>query len=98
MEGSWLSSREQPAHLLGLMHALDAQTQRSKAHADIAFTAEIQSLHKGLLQDAVEFAHHLALVPEEALQILHPFKVGNDHTAGIAENVGDHEDFGTRFD
>src|SRR5947209_15434922 len=30
---------------------------------------------------------------EKALQVLHPFKVGNDHAAGIAENIGDDEDF-----
>ena len=51
-----------------------------------------------MFKDAVEFAHHLALVPEEALQILHPFEVGDDHAACIAENVGDHKNLRTLGD
>ena len=30
--------------------------------------------------------------PHEGLQALHPFEVGNDHAAGVAENVGNDED------
>ena len=29
----------------------------------------------------------------KALQALHPFEVGNDHAAGVAQDVGDDEDF-----
>src|ERR1019366_853329 len=46
----------------------------------------VKRLHHRLLQPAVYFG----LVPEELLQVLYPFEIGDSHTAGIGENVGQH--------
>ncbi len=46
--------------------------------------AQRECLHKGPFQDSVEFIEYLAFRPKKALQVLHPFKVGNHHSSGIA--------------
>ena len=50
-------------------------------------------LDKRMFKDAKKFVGHFGFRPTEALQTLHPLEVGNDHTAGIAENVRDNKDF-----
>ena len=44
-------------------------------------------LREGMLEDAEKFVGHFRFRPQEGLQALHPFEVGNDHAAGVAENV-----------
>src|SRR5450759_1354366 len=46
----------------------------------------VKRLHHHLLQPAV----HLGLVPEELLQVLRPFEIGDGHTASTSKNVGQH--------
>ena len=48
-------------------------------------------LDKGMLQDAEEFVGYFRLAPQEGLQALHPFEVGNDHATRIAKNIWNNE-------
>src|SRR5207253_9361800 len=50
-------------------------------------------LRKGMLKDAEEFVGHFRFGPQKCLQTLHPLEVRNDHAAGVAENIRDHENF-----
>ena len=59
----------------------------------LSLFARLITLGEGVLEDAEEFVGHFRLSPEEGLQALHPFEVGNDHTAGVAKNIRDEEDF-----
>src|SRR5215471_13819000 len=54
-------------------------------------------LRKRMLEDAEKFVSHFAFRPEKRLQTLHPFKIRNDHTTGITENIRDHEDLVPAF-
>ena len=45
-----------------------------------------------MFKDAEKFIGHFHFRPQKRLQALHPFKVGNNHAAGVAENVGYDED------
>ena len=80
------------------MDALDSEAEGGEAHAGFAFAAEGEGLGEGLLEDAVELAHDFAFVPEEALEVLHPFEVADDDTASVAEDVGDDEDVAALVD
>ena len=59
----------------------------------LSFFARRITCEKELLENAEKFVGHFRFRPEKGLQSLHPFEVGNDHAAGIAENIGDDEDF-----
>src|SRR5205085_11516256 len=48
-------------------------------------------LDKGVFEDAEQFVGHFRLAPHEGLESLDPFEVGNDHAAGVAENIGNYE-------
>src|SRR4051812_6002095 len=50
-----------------------------------------QDLAERCLQNPEELVHHLRLRPKEALQILHPFEVRNDHTTRVAQDVGNNK-------
>ena len=53
---------------------------------------------KGLLQDPKQAIDHLRLVPEEALETLHPFKVGDDYTARVAKYIRDYKNLVPTFE
>src|SRR5438093_337184 len=46
-----------------------------------------------MLKDAEEFVRHFRFGPQKCLQTLYPLEVRNDHAAGVAENIRDHENF-----
>ena len=51
-------------------------------------------LHHGVesaIEDGVFAPRHFLFLPEQLLQVLHPFEVADHDAAGIAENVGDQE-------
>src|ERR1044071_7304434 len=45
-----------------------------------------------MLENAEKLVGHFRFRPQKRLQTLHPLKVRNDYSAGIAENVRNHED------
>ena len=47
---------------------------------------------KGRPDNVLQSILDICGAPEEALEVLHPFEVRNDDTAGIRKNIGDHED------
>ena len=48
---------------------------------------------EGAIEDLIFAPRHLLFLPEQLLQVLHPFEIADDDAAGIAEDVGNHEDF-----
>src|SRR6266513_3731047 len=46
-----------------------------------------------MLKDAEEFVGHFRFCPQKCLQTLYPLEVRDDHAAGVAENIRDHENF-----
>src|SRR5438045_6240902 len=44
-----------------------------------------------MLKNAEKFVGHFGLGPEEALQALHPFEVGNDDASSVAKNIWNYE-------
>src|SRR5205814_655163 len=93
-----LQSRKQSPRLFGLLHASHAKAQCRQAHRDFLFAAQVEGLCERALQDAEEFVHHLALRPEEALQILNPLEIRNHHAARVAENVRDYKNVAALFE
>ncbi len=86
-------SWEQAADLFGFDDALDANGHGRCAMRDFVFLGSPDHLRKRMLEDAEEFVRHFHFAPQKGLQTLHPFEIRNDHAAGIAENVRDHENF-----
>ena len=87
--------RKEAADFFGFGDAFDPEAQRGSARGHFFFAAQGQSLVEGAFHDAEKFVHHFSLGPEEALEVLDPFEVGDDDAARVAENVRDDEDFGT---
>ncbi len=59
---------------------------------DLMLFCASDHLGEGMLEDAEKFVGHFSFAPEKTLQTLHPLEVGNNHSAGIAENVWNHKD------
>ena len=55
--------------------------------------ARVHHVVEGAIEDRVFAPRHLLFLPEQLLQVLHPFEVADHDAAGIAENVGDQEHF-----
>src|SRR5438046_10240132 len=47
---------------------------------------------KRMLEDAEELISHFHFAPKKTLQTLHPFEIGDNYAAGIAQNVRNHKD------
>ena len=47
---------------------------------------------EGPVEDLIFAPRHFLFLPEQLLQILHPFEIADHHAAGIAEDVRNHED------
>lgn len=67
------------------------QRQRRQPHRDRLLPAQIQLLQELPFQNPGQLVQPLRLAPEEALQILHPLDMRDDHAARIAENIIDQE-------
>ena len=85
---------KQSSNFLRFGDAFDAETQRGGSHGHFFFAGEGEGLGEGAFHDAEKFVHHFGFGPEEALEVLHPFEVGNNDAARVAEDVGNDEDFG----
>src|ERR1700761_1048169 len=84
---SRLMSREQPARGLRVAHLLDAYRHRRCAVRHTVTLDAAHHLGERAIQHMVELAHNFAFVPEELLEILHPFEVADHHAAGVAQYV-----------
>src|ERR1700680_2670397 len=92
---SWSSRKSgiDAADLKGRRYAIDSEHVRSHPVTHIVFLCKTDNIPKAVDHDLVQAAIDELLVPEEALAVLHPFKVGNGDAAGVGENIGDHENF-----
>ena len=57
------------------------------------FLGATDHLGEGMFEDPEKFVGHFRLAPEKCLQALDPLEIGNDHTAGITQNIWNHENF-----
>src|SRR6266699_6702117 len=95
---SRLSSRceniswEQATCLFRSHDTLDANGHRRRAMRDLMLFRASDHLAEGMLEDAEKFVGYFRFAPEKTLQTLHPLEVGNNHSAGVAENVWNDKD------
>src|SRR5919109_1480549 len=73
-------------------HALHRQRVCGGAHVAALVHGGVQDLVERARDDVVQLGVDLLLLPEEGLQVLHPLEVGDDHAAGVGDDVGDEED------
>src|ERR1700683_838222 len=86
--------REEAANLFAVDDFLDAEGERGGAVVDVVLAGLLEDGVERATEDAVELVEDFRLGPEEALQVLDPLEVADDDAAGVAEDVGDDEDFG----
>ena len=87
-----LRLRIDAANLHGLGDAADAQDVGGNAHGHIPVEVDLEHVAEGRLHDPFQPLVDVLRLPEEVLLILHPFEVGDGDAAGVAENIGNHED------
>ena len=95
--GSSRRSWEQAAHCFALMHALDADRHRGSAMRNLVVLCASMTCAKECSRMRKSLSVTSDSAPKKGLQSLHPFEIGNDHAAGVAENVRNHEDFVPAF-
>jgi len=78
-------------------HTLYSDGESGKSMRNIFFLSSFYHGSEGLFQDPEQTIDHLGLVPEETLEALYPFKVGNDYTAGVTKYIRDYENFVPTF-
>ena len=84
---------KEAAALLGGNDALDADGHSGDAMGDFLGSGALEHSGEGPLEDAEEAVGDFGFAPEEVLQVLDPFEVGDDDAAGVAKDVRDDEDF-----
>ena len=85
------ASRKQPPREFGFAHPFHADRHGGRAIRDAVLAPALDNQAPGTTERAFQPLHHFLLRPEILLQILHPFEIADDNPAGVAENVGDHE-------
>src|SRR3989304_677547 len=85
---SWL---EAPC-LENLRHPFSPEDHGRGPHVDLSGGGYGRDLVEGPFHDGRKARIHLCLVPEEPLEVLHPFEVRDDYTAGVGEYVGADDD------
>src|SRR5712692_3455769 len=73
-------------------HALYRQRVSREAHVDALVDRGVEDLVERPRDHMVQLGVDLLFLPEEGLQVLHPFEVGHDHAAGVGDDVGHDED------
>jgi hypothetical protein len=86
------ASRKQPSEPFPLANLFDTDRHCGGPVGDVLGLGALCHLGEGHLQQPVQFVVDLGLGPEQLLQVLDPFEVGDNHAARIAQNVGDDED------
>src|ERR1039457_6503420 len=77
--------------MLGLANLLDADRHGCRAAGNAVGLGAADDAVPGAIERLLEAAHHFVLSPEILLQVLHPFKVTDDHAARIAQYVRNYE-------
>src|SRR5260370_37013291 len=86
----WIrSSRIYPANFGGFGDTGHGQQVRAHAQVAILFLRFVVDGLVGARHDALQLAVDLLFGPEEALQVLYPFKVADGHTSGVGEDIRD---------
>ncbi len=80
--------REESAGGFGGGDAADAEGEGGEAGSDFVFFALVFDLFAGAVENFVKPDEHFFAAPEDALEILHPFEIGDDDAAAVAEDVG----------
>lgn len=57
----------------------------------------VLSLVQDFIKDLMEASRYVLFLPKKLLEILHPFEIVNDDSAGITLNVRDEEDIVAPF-
>src|SRR5215510_2544022 len=78
-----IASREHSAAAFGLGHAIDAAHQRGRPQIDAVLTRDAPHVLEGTLHQPDQPVVHLLLAPEELLEALHPFEIGDGHPARV---------------
>src|SRR5713101_622795 len=81
-----------PSHRCRVGHPLHRQRVRGEPHVDALVDRGVEDLVEGPRYDVVQLRVDLLLLPEERLQVLHPFEVRDDHAPRVGDDVGHHED------
>ena len=74
-------------------HAVDGQHVRGDAVVYVVGFGVADYVVEGVDHDVFELLVDYGFFPEVSLAVLHPFKIGRGDAAGVAEDVGDDEDF-----
>ena len=85
------SLREQAASSFALKHAFDTDRHCRGAVGDAILLRARHDLAPATVEHVFKATHHLVLCPEVLLKTLNPLEVADDHTPGVAQNVGDNE-------
>ena len=86
--GSW----EQTAGMFCFHHALDTDRHGRGPMRNLVRLGASNDLRERVFQDAEQLVGHFRFGPHERLQTLDPFEIGNDHAAGVAENIRNNEE------
>src|SRR5450755_3397874 len=84
--------------LYGESHPVDGQHIGGNAIVDRVRLSVANHIAEAFRQDALQLLVDHSFLPEIALAILHPFKVGGRDTTGIGQNVRNDEDLLVRQD
>src|SRR5919109_4030267 len=76
----------------GLGDPLDGKAVRRHPHRRRPALVRRPRLVEGARGDVVQPLVDLVLLPEVLLETLHPLEVGDDHPAGVGEDVRQHDD------
>ena len=85
-------SRIDTANLCCFCHTRDCQHIGSQAHITGMLISLFSHSGKGAIHDDFQFLRNLFDTPEEALNVLHPFKVAHGDAASIRQDVRDDYD------
>src|SRR6266851_7802070 len=80
------------AELEGAGDPVDGQHIGRNAVVDLVNTRKAHYFIEGIIHHVEEALIHLALPPEEALTVLHPFEIADGDAAGVAKDIRHGED------
>ena len=85
-------SRVEPTNLSGLRDSTDPKYVRGKTHVDSSVLVNFEDFLECRLHHTLQPIVYILGLPEEVLLILHPLKIRDRYTAGVAQDIRDQED------